>query len=101
LLNYRSRKVLATSADAADSSVRHASTNTHTIISGVQSDVVNAPAVVSDSHRNRNLLKSPEDTCSQNRMVSAIRTLPVAEQPLKIIQSHARSAISARNETDI
>jgi hypothetical protein len=99
LLTFRSKKALVISADADGSGVRHEVTNTHTIDSGVQSDVVDTLAIVSDSHRNA--LKSPEDTRGQNQMASIIRTLPTAEQPLKITQTHARSAISARNETDV
>ena len=63
--------------DPTGSAVRHDVTNTHTIASGIQSEVVNTLAVVSDSRRKA--LKGPEDTRGQNRMVSTVRTLPVAE----------------------
>jgi hypothetical protein len=75
------------------------SRTTHTTVSGVQSNAVNTLAIVSDSHRNAS--KNPEDTRGRNPTVSTIHTLSVAEQPLKITQSHAMSAISARNGTDI
>jgi hypothetical protein len=87
------------STDAAGSGVRRDATNTHTIVSGVQTEVVNTLAAASDSHRSAS--KSPEDMRGQNRMVGTIRTLPVAEQLLKITQSHAMSAITARNGIDI
>ena len=50
--------------------------NTHTIVSGVQNDIMNTP-VVPDSHRNAS--KRPEDSHGQGRVVSAIRILPVVE----------------------
>ena len=60
------------------SGVRRDLAVTHTIVSGVQNDVVNTRAVISDGHRNA--LRKPEDTRSQNRIVSIIRTLPAVEQ---------------------
>ena len=59
------------------SAVRHDTTKTHTVVPGIQNDVVNTPAIVSDSRRSAS--KRPEDTGGQNRMVSTIRTLPVVE----------------------
>jgi hypothetical protein len=86
------QKALAIATNVAVSAVRHDVMNTHIISPGVQNNTVNTPAIISDSHRN--VLKSPEDTRGQNGTVSTIRTLSVAEQPLKINQTHARSAIS-------
>ena len=80
MLTSRSQKALTVNTNTTASAVRHNAAETHTIVSGVQNDVVNTRAIVSDSHRN--VLESPEDTRSQNRMVSTIRTLPVFEQPL-------------------
>jgi hypothetical protein len=99
MLTSRSQTALATSTDAAGSGVRRDSTNTHTIVSGAQTKVVNTLAAVSDSHRNA--LKSSEDMRGQTRMVGTIRTLSVTEQPLKISQTHAMSAIPSRSETDV
>ena len=62
---------------ATVSAVRHGVADIHTIVSGVQNDVVNIRAVVSDSHRNA--LRRSGDNRSENRMVSTIRTLLVAE----------------------
>ena len=40
-----------------------------------------------------NIPKIPEDTCSQNRMVSITRTILVTERPLTLAQTYARLAI--------
>ena len=70
--------MLPKNRDAAVSGVSHDVADTHTIVSDVQDDVVNIPAVVSDSHRAA--VKNPKDTHGQNQFVSTIRTLPVLEQ---------------------
>jgi hypothetical protein len=85
--------------DAAVFAVRHDVKNTHNIGSGVRDAVVGTLAIVSGGHLNA--LKSPEEMRGQNHTVSTIRTLPVTEQPLKITQPYARSAISNRNGTGI
>jgi len=77
--NSRSQKALPINPDPGTSIVSHDVTDTHTVVSGVQNDVVKNLAIVSDS--GRNALKSPEDTRGQNRLVSTIRTLPVVERP--------------------
>jgi hypothetical protein len=76
--NFPPQKALATTKDAAVFAVRHDVTNTRTIVSCAQNDVVDTPAIVSDNHRNT--LKSPEDTRGQNWIVSIIRASPVAER---------------------
>lgn len=80
LLTFCLQNELATSPDAAIPTVRHDVANTHTLASGVQSDVADTPVIVSDIHRNTS--KSPENTRGKNRMVSTVRALPVSEQPL-------------------
>ena len=62
--------------NATVSAVSHDVADTPTIVSGAKNNVVNAGVIVSDGHRNA--LK-PEDRRGQNRMVSAIRALPVDE----------------------
>ena len=76
-LTSHSKKALVTDTDPTISAVRHDATNTHTIVSAIQNGIVNTPTIVSDSRRSAP--KSPDDTRGQNRMVSTIRTLPVAE----------------------
>ena len=75
MLTFYSQKELAINARATVSTIRRDIKNTHTVVSDVRNDVENAHAIVSDIYRKR--LKSPNDTHSQNRIVSTIRTLPV------------------------
>ena len=70
--------MLAIDTDPAVPGVSHDVTNTYTVVSSVQNNVVNTPALASDSHRNA--LKRSKNTCGQNRVVSTIRTVRV-EQP--------------------
>ena len=54
--------------------------NTDTDTSGIQNDVVNTPAIVSDSYRNA--LKRREDVDGQNQAVCITHALTMVEQPL-------------------
>ena len=78
LLTSCFQKTLTINTDPAVPGVTHDATNTHTVVSGVQNNVVN-PAVVSDSHCNA--LKSSEDTCGQNRVVYTIHTTSGSSAP--------------------
>jgi len=79
LLTSCLQKTLAIDTDPAVLAASHDVTNTYTIVSGVQNNVVNIPALFSDNHRSA--LKSAEDMRGQSRVVSTIRTVPVVEQP--------------------
>jgi len=63
--------------DPVAPAVRHDATTSHVITSGGQNDIVNTPAIVSDSYRKAS--KRPEDTHGKSRAVSTIRILAVAE----------------------
>ena len=72
MLTFCLQSELARSADAPVPAVRRDVASN----SGVQNDVSNTAVVVSDGYRNT--LKSPDNTRGKNRMVSTVRTLPVA-----------------------
>ena len=78
LLNSPSQKALATKTVPVVPAVTHDVTKAHTVVSGVQNDVVNTPAIVSDSHRSAS--KRPEGTRGRDRMVSTVYILSVVEQ---------------------
>ena len=69
-LNSPSQKALATKTVQVVPAVTHDVTKAHTVVSGVQNDVVNTSAIVSDNCRSGS--KRPEDTRGQDRMVSTI-----------------------------
>ena len=66
MLTYPSQKALPTTTDPAVPAVRHDAMSSHITVSGIEDDIVNTPAVVSDNHRNAS--KRPEDTHGQSRM---------------------------------
>ena len=77
-MTSRSQTKIAINTSPAVPTVSHDITNIHAVVSGIRNDVANTPAVASDSHRNA-LGKSPGDALDQNRLASAVRTIPVVE----------------------
>ena len=82
LLNSPPQKALATKTVPVVPAVTHDVTKAHTVVSGVQNDVVNTPAIVSDSHRSAS--KRPEDTRGRDRMVSTVHILSAVGNHLSL-----------------
>jgi len=71
--NPPSQEALLVETDPAAPAVRHDATDSHIVVSGTENDIMNIPAVVSDS--NGSASKRPEDTHGQSRM--PVSTIPL------------------------